>query len=120
MLYDNQLYKRGFSTPLLKCVNLEQGNHILQEIHERIYRNHVGGQSLAYKALRQGYFWLTMKTDTMSFSRNETSAKDSPAFPDRLTLPFAVWGIDLICPMPTAGPTFKYTVVVVDYFTKWA
>ena len=61
-----------------------------------------------------------MKTDTMSFSRNATSAKDSPAFPDRLTLPFAVWGIDLICPMPTAGPTFKYAVVVVDYFTKWA
>ena len=52
-LYDNQLYKRGFSTPLLKCVNLEQGNHILQEIHEGIYSNHVGGQSLAYKALRQ-------------------------------------------------------------------
>ena len=51
-LYDNQLYKRGFSTLLLKCVNLEQGNHILQEIHEGIYNNNAGGQSLAYKALR--------------------------------------------------------------------
>ena len=29
MLYDDQLYKRGFSTLLLKCVDLEQGNHIL-------------------------------------------------------------------------------------------
>ena len=28
-LYDNQLYKRGFSTSLLKCIDLEQGNHIL-------------------------------------------------------------------------------------------
>ena len=55
-LYDNQLYKRGFSTPLLKCVNLEQENHILQEIHEGICSNHARGQSLAYKALRQGYF----------------------------------------------------------------
>ena len=55
-LYDDQLYKRGFSTPLLKCVDLEQGNHILQEIHEGICGNHAGGQSLAYKALRQGYF----------------------------------------------------------------
>ena len=52
-LYDDQLYKRGFSTPLLKRVDLEQGNHILQEIHEGICSNHVGGQSLAYKALRQ-------------------------------------------------------------------
>ena len=42
-LYDDQLYKRGFSTPLLKCVDLEQGKHILQEIHDRICNNHVGG-----------------------------------------------------------------------------
>ena len=42
-LYDDQLYKKGFSTPLLKCVNLEQGNHILQEIHEGICGNHTGG-----------------------------------------------------------------------------
>ena len=42
-LYDDQLYKRGFSTLLLKCVNLEQGNHILQEIHKGICDNHAGG-----------------------------------------------------------------------------
>ena len=28
-LYDDQLYKRGFSTPLLKYVDLKKGNHIL-------------------------------------------------------------------------------------------
>ena len=48
-LYDDQLYKRGFSTLLLKCVDLEQGNHILQEIHEEIYGNRAGGQSLALR-----------------------------------------------------------------------
>ena len=58
-LYDDQLYKRGFSTPLLKCVDLEKRNYILQEIHEGICGNHAEGQSLAYKALRQGYFWPT-------------------------------------------------------------
>ena len=55
-LYDDQLYKRGFSTLLLKCVDLEQGNHILQEIHKGICDNHAGGQSLDHKALRQRYF----------------------------------------------------------------
>ena len=29
MMYDDQLYKRGFLTPLLKCVDLENGNYIL-------------------------------------------------------------------------------------------
>ena len=33
--------------------------------------------------------------------------------------PFAVWGIDLIGPLPTARPAFKYVAVAVDYFTKW-
>ena len=28
-LYNDQLYKRGFSTPLLKYVDLEKGNHVL-------------------------------------------------------------------------------------------
>ena len=68
-LYDGQLYRRGFSTPLLKCVDLEEGNYILQEIHEGICDNHAGGQSLAHKALRQGYFWPTLKTDAMAFMR---------------------------------------------------
>ena len=68
-LYDNQSYNRGFSTPLLKCAELEQEKHILHEIHEEICGNHAGGQSLAYKALRQGYFWPTIRTDAMNFTR---------------------------------------------------
>ena len=43
ILYDGWLYRRGFSTPLLKCVNLEEGNYILQEIHEKVCGNHAGG-----------------------------------------------------------------------------
>ena len=45
--------------------------------------------------------------------------------PEKLTSivlpwPFAVWGIDLIGPLSTARPAFKYFVVAVNYFTKWA
>ena len=43
ILYNEKLYRRGFSTPLLKCVNLEEGNYILQEIHEGVYDNHARG-----------------------------------------------------------------------------
>ena len=52
-LYNGQLYQRGFSTPLLKCIDLEEGNYILQEIYEGVCGNHTGGQSLTYKDLRQ-------------------------------------------------------------------
>ena len=56
ILYDGQLYKRGFSTLLLKCIGLAEGNYILQEIHEGVCGNHSEGQSLAHKVLRRGYF----------------------------------------------------------------
>ena len=46
-----KLYRRGFSTPLLKCVDLEEENYILWEIHEGVCGNHARGQSLAHKAL---------------------------------------------------------------------
>ena len=35
------LYKRGFSTPILKCVGKEDGNYILKEVHEGICGNHI-------------------------------------------------------------------------------
>ena len=69
IIYDEKLYKRGFSTPLLECVDLEEGKYILWKIYEGICDNHTGGQSLGHKAFRQGYFWPTMKIDAMAFTR---------------------------------------------------
>ena len=42
LLYDEKLYRRGFSTPLLKCVDLKEGNYIFREIHEGTCGNHAG------------------------------------------------------------------------------
>ncbi|XP_074360291.1 uncharacterized protein LOC141700412 [Apium graveolens] len=67
--YDEIFYKRGFNQPLLCCVDPEEGNYILREIHEGICGNHSGGGSLALKALRQGYYWPTMKKDAFKFVR---------------------------------------------------
>ncbi|XP_074355937.1 uncharacterized protein LOC141695599 [Apium graveolens] len=54
--YDGVLYKRGFNQPLLRCVDMEEGNYILREVHKGICGNHSGGGSLALKVLRQGYY----------------------------------------------------------------
>ncbi|KAL8544971.1 hypothetical protein ACS0TY_005254 [Phlomoides rotata] len=55
-MINDRLYKWGFSLPLLKCITKEQGWAILQEIHNGICRNHIGGHSLALKTIRQGYY----------------------------------------------------------------
>ena len=62
-IHEGTLYKRGFSTPILKCVGKEDANYILREVHEGICGNHIGSQTLVGKTLRQGYYWSTMLKD---------------------------------------------------------
>ncbi|KAI5337466.1 hypothetical protein L3X38_016737 [Prunus dulcis] len=60
------LYKRGYTTPYLKCLTAEQGEYILREIHSGVCGDHSGSRSLAHKAFRQGYFWPTVHQDANS------------------------------------------------------
>ena len=46
------LYKRGFSTPLLKFIGEEDANYVLREVHEGICGNHIRARAFAGKALR--------------------------------------------------------------------
>ena len=55
VLYDDKLYRRGYSMPLLKCVPPSEAEYKMREILEDVYRNHAWGQFLAFKTLRQGY-----------------------------------------------------------------
>ena len=64
------LYKRGFTLPLLKCVSPEEGNYILQEIHEGIYGSHSGSRVLAHKAVRAGFYWPNMSKDSVAMVRD--------------------------------------------------
>ena len=36
VLYDDKLYRRGYSMPLLKCVPPSKAEYIMREIHEGI------------------------------------------------------------------------------------
>ncbi|XP_022880743.1 uncharacterized protein LOC111398016 [Olea europaea var. sylvestris] len=66
-LIDEVLYKRGHSVPLLRCLNEEEAQYALQDVHEGMCGNNSGGQSLAHMILRHGYFWPIMKKDALKF-----------------------------------------------------
>lgn len=128
VLQDEVLYKRGFSMPLLRCTGGDEANYVLREVHEGICGNHTAGPALAYKILRQGYYWPTLKKDAIQFVRacdkcqrfssiqrqpsQELTAVSSP-------WPFAKWGIDLIGPLPKGKGGTSHAIVAIDYFTKW-
>lgn len=50
------LYRKGFSMPLLWCVDELEQVRIMQDVHEGVCGNHIGGRSLAVKVLRAGFF----------------------------------------------------------------
>ena len=72
------LYKRGFSTPILKCVGKEDANYILREVHEGVCGNHIGARTLAGKTFRQGYYWPTMLKDATELVKNAKLARSMP------------------------------------------
>ncbi|CAJ2653138.1 unnamed protein product [Trifolium pratense] len=128
VILNGKMYRRGFSIPLLRCVEESEVASILSEIHEGINGQHIGGRSLARKALRAGFYWPTMQADAKEHVKkcnkcqrhgdmhlappNELKTLSSP-------WPFSWWGMDLLGPFPTAAGQNKYLIVAVDYFTKW-
>ena len=50
--HKGSLYKRGFFTPILKCIAGKDTEYVLREVHEGICGNHIGDRALARKVLR--------------------------------------------------------------------
>ncbi|MCI33552.1 hypothetical protein A2U01_0054769, partial [Trifolium medium] len=57
---EGRLYKRGMSIPLLKCLVGRDAIAILQEVHDEIAGQHLGGRTLTKKFIRAGYYWPSM------------------------------------------------------------
>ncbi|KAH9729832.1 Ribonuclease H [Citrus sinensis] len=128
MMIDGVLYRRGYTLSFLRCLDEDDADYVLREIHEGICGNHSGGRCLAHKALRQGYFWPTMHQDAQEKTRSCVSCQSFASFsnqpPEKLTSiaspwPFAQWGIDLIGPLPKGRGAATHAIVAIDYFTKW-
>ncbi|KAM1261952.1 hypothetical protein ACFX2G_027754 [Malus domestica] len=70
LIINNQLYKRGFNLPYLRCLIPAEAETVIREIHEGVCGDHAGSRSLAYKAFRKGYYWPTLHQDAIRISRS--------------------------------------------------
>ncbi|XP_061370599.1 uncharacterized protein LOC133313266 [Gastrolobium bilobum] len=122
------LYKRGCSSPLLKFLKPSDVEYVLEEIHEGINGHHIGGNSLAKKALREGFYWPTMERDAhlhvKKCEKCQRFGDTHKAPPKELTSitspwPFCKWGMDILGPFPVAAGRVQWLIVAIDYFTKW-
>ena len=127
-MLNDELYKRGFSQPYLRCVEEEEFKYILEEVHEGICGDHIGAKSLVRKIMRIGYFWPTMQQDAANFVRKCDSCQRygnvQRVLGERMTAitspwPFTQWGIDIMGSQPQGKKQVKFLLVTIDYFTKW-
>ncbi|XP_076905373.1 uncharacterized protein LOC143561119 [Bidens hawaiensis] len=60
---DGILYRRSFLGPLLRCVDTEDVNYLIREVHEGIYGLHAGPRMVVEKLMNAGYYWPGMHLD---------------------------------------------------------
>lgn len=52
LIIDDNLFKKCYNLPYLKCLGSMDAYNILRETHEGVCGNHTGSRTLAHKALR--------------------------------------------------------------------
>src|SRR6266508_438607 len=123
-----ELYRKGTSGILMRCISKEDGRRLLKEIHSGICGNHAASRTLVGKAYRQGFFWPTAVTDADELVRKcegcqyfarqiHMPAQELQTIP--ITWPFAVWGLDMVGPLQKAPGGYTHLFVAIDKFTKW-
>ncbi|XP_015958453.1 uncharacterized protein LOC107482464 [Arachis duranensis] len=61
------LYRKGISTPLLKCVPTSATRDVLEKVHGGICGNHLGARALSKMVFRAGFYWPTLQKEATEF-----------------------------------------------------
>nr|XP_027090324.1 uncharacterized protein LOC113711359 [Coffea arabica] len=123
------LYKRTSDLNLLRCVDEDEAQYMMKEVHSGVCGPHMNGHLLAKKIMRTGYFWLTMEHDCIDFVRRCIKCqmhgdiiRAPPTELHSMTAPWpcSMWGMDVIGTIdPPASNGHRFILVAIEYFTKW-
>jgi hypothetical protein len=64
-----KLYKRSITGVLQRCVTPQEGQEILRDIHAGVCGYHASSRSIAAKAFRAEFYWLTAIKDAKDIVR---------------------------------------------------
>jgi transposase InsO family protein len=127
-LVEGYLYRHGANGVLMWCITQEECYELLTEVHGGGCRNHASSRTLVSKAFRHGYFWPTALQDAVKLVKTckacQFHAKQIDMLAQMLqmippSLPFTVWGLDIVGPFPRAVGGYRFLYVTIDKFTKW-
>jgi hypothetical protein len=78
-IVEGQLYKKGISEPILKCITETEGIELLLKVHSGTCGSHSGTRALVAKVIHQGFYWPAIICTANRVTRScETCQKFSP------------------------------------------
>ncbi|XP_057808484.1 uncharacterized protein LOC131022962 [Salvia miltiorrhiza] len=92
-LINDQLYKRSFTHPLLKCLSPEEANFALKEIHVGCCGGHTEFRDLIRKIIRVGFYWPNITKDAREFV---CKCKACQRHAGKINIPGEIMGIIII------------------------
>eukprot|EP00253_Pinus_taeda_P020293 PITA_20293 len=128
-IINDVLFKQNDDSVLLRCLEKQEAQKVLQELHDRPAGGHCGADTTAHKVIHAGYNWPTLFRDAHEYVRKFPSCQTSsgrlkksafPLQPVNIEQPFEQWGLDIIGEItPNSSKQHKYILTAIDYFTKW-
>eukprot|EP00253_Pinus_taeda_P011268 PITA_11268 len=128
-LIDDVLFKKNYDSILLRCLEKNEAQKVLQELHDGPAGGHFGADTTAHKIIHAGYYWPTLFKDTHEYVRKCLNCQTAsgrqrksafPLQPVNIEQPFDQWGLDIIGEInPPSSKQHKYILTATDYFTKW-
>ena len=69
-LVSGDLYGKSLDGTLLRCLEKEESEKALADIHNGICGSHSNGLALAQKLQRYGYYWPTMQANVIQYAKS--------------------------------------------------
>ena len=91
------LFRKNYDGVFLRCLECEDANRVVVELHDGPAGGHFSGDTTAHKILRAGYYWTTLfkyahahvrKCDTCQRSGGRQAKAAGPLKPAIISEPF--------------------------------
>jgi hypothetical protein len=125
---DRELCRRSPTGILQRCITMEKGRKLLEDLHLGACGHHVAPRTLVGNTFRQGFYWPTAVADAIELVCSchgcQFYAKQAhlPAHALQMipiTWPFADWGLNLVGPLQRTTSGYTHLLVAIDKFSKW-
>ena len=128
-IIDGILFRKNYDGVLLKCLEKEDSQKVIIELHDGPAGGHFSGDTIANKILRTRYYWPTLfkdahahdsKCDTCQRCGGRLDKAAGSLNPVMITKLFEQWEIDIIGEIkPNSSLQHKYILTATGYFTRW-